>query len=194
LEKKLSQSAQQLQSQDANATVEVWCEDEHRLGLKPMSRRIWVEEGWQPVAQVNWRFQWLWLVGFVHPPTGETYWWIVPRIDTSIFNLVLADFAAHMGVGETKQILLAVDRAGWHLSGELKIPPGIHLELMPSHSPELQPAERLWPLTNEPIANRTFTSLDELEEVLFHRCRVLLHQTDLVRGLTNFYWWPQIAA
>jgi transposase len=163
--KKLSQSAQQLQSQDANATVEVWCEDEHRLGLKPMSRRIWVEEGWQPVAQVNWRFQWLWLVGFVHPPTGET-----------------------------KQILLAVDRAGWHLSGELKIPPGIHLELMPSHSPELQPAERLWPLTNEPIANRTFTSLDELEEVLFHRCRVLLHQTDLVRGLTNFYWWPQIAA
>jgi hypothetical protein len=40
---------------------------------------------------------------------------------------------------------------------------------MPSRSPELQPAERLWPLTNEPIANETFKNLDELEELLFHR-------------------------
>lgn len=32
--KKLSESAQQLQSQHPNAAVEVWCEDEHRLGLK----------------------------------------------------------------------------------------------------------------------------------------------------------------
>ena len=40
---------------------------------------------------------------------------------------------------------------------------------MPSHSPELQPAERLWPLTNEAVANKLFQSLDELEEVLFQR-------------------------
>ena len=36
----------------------------------------------------------------------------------------------------------------------------IRLELMPSHSRELQPAERLWPLANEPIANKTFANLD----------------------------------
>jgi len=63
---------------------------------------------------------------------------------------------------------------------------------MPSHSPELQPAERLWPLANEPIANRTFKDLDEVEEILFNRCQKLLEQKDLVRGLTNFYWWPQV--
>jgi hypothetical protein len=47
---------------------------------------------------------------------------------------------------------------------------------MPSHSPELQPAERLWPLVNEPIANRSFQNLDELEFALFQRCQVLLKQ------------------
>ena len=192
--KKLDNEAQKLQNQYPDADVEVWSEDEHRLGLKPVMRRIWVEEGIQPIAQVNWRFEWLWLAGFVHPPTGETYWWIVPAINTKIFNLVLADFAQHMGVGEKKRILLAVDQAGWHLSKELEIPDGIHLDLMPSHSPELQPAERLWPLTNEPIANRTFVNLDELEEVLFQRCRVLLNQKDLIQGLTNFHWWPQGSA
>ena len=87
--KKLMQETQKLQNQYPDADVEVWCAK--RLGLKPVIRRVWVESGFQPLAHVNWRFQWLWLVGFVHPPSGETKAWIVPAINTSIFNLVLAD-------------------------------------------------------------------------------------------------------
>ena len=49
-------------------------------------------------------------------------------------------------------MLLVLDGARWHTSKSLKIPEGIHLEFLPPYSPELQPAERLWPLTNEPIA------------------------------------------
>ncbi len=192
--KKLTQEAVKVQAAHPDADVEVWCEDEHRLGLKPIMRRVWVPEGEQPTATVNWRFQWLWLAGFVHPPSGQTYWWILPSINTSIFNRVLADFARHVGAGKDKRILLALDQAGWHISQELEVPEGIHLEFMPSRSPELQPAERLWPLTNEPIANETFKNLDQLEELLFHRCRELLKQQDLIRGLTNFHWWPQVAA
>jgi transposase len=30
----------------------------------------------------------------------------------------------------------------------------IRLEFLPPYSPELQPAEHLWPLINEPLANR----------------------------------------
>jgi hypothetical protein len=48
----------------------------------------------------------------------------------------------------------------------------------------------LWPLTNEPIANRCFESLDEIIVVLFARCRRLLQQQELIRGLTFFHWWP----
>ena len=36
----------------------------------------------------------------------------------------------------------------------------LSIMLMPSHSPELQLAERLWPLVNQAIANRTFKNLD----------------------------------
>jgi transposase len=131
---------------------------------------------------------WLWLYGFVHPQSGETYWWIVPFVNRSIFNQVLADFAQHFKLGKNKQVVLALDRAGWHTTGKLEVAKGIHLIEMPSHSPELQPAERLWSLTNESLANRTFENLDELEEVLFHRCKQLLQQQDLIRGLTNFHW------
>ncbi len=75
---------------------------------------------------------------------------------------------------KNKRIILVLDQAGWHTSDQVKVPKGIHLFFLPAYSPELQPAERLWPLTNEPIANRCFESLDELEVVLFARCRRLL--------------------
>jgi len=110
-----------------------------------------------------------------------------------LFTRVLADFAQHFGVGKNKRIVLAMDQAGWHTSDLVVIPEGIHLEFMPSHSPELQPAERLWPLTNEPIANESFEDLNELEEVLFQRCQALLKLKDLIQGITCFHWWPKLA-
>lgn len=114
------------------------------------------------------------------------------RID--LFNQVLADFARHLGLGKHKRILLVMDRAGWHTSESVQVPECIHLLLLPPHSPELQPAERLWPLTNESIANRSFETLDALEEELVQRCQVLLQQQALIQGLTYYHWWPKTAA
>ena len=63
----------------------------------------------------------------------------------------------------------------------------LHLTFLPPYSPELQPAERLWSLVDEPIVNQSFETLDDLEEVLFHRCQSLLQQQDLIQGLTDFH-------
>ncbi len=65
----------------SEAEIQLWCEDEHRLGLKPILKQVYVPEGETPIANVNWRYQWLWLYAFVHPKTGETYWWILPSVD-----------------------------------------------------------------------------------------------------------------
>lgn len=194
LEKKIATEVEELKAKYPEAEIQLWAEDEHRLGLKPVLRRVYVPEGETPIADVNWRFQWLWLYGFVHPKTGETYWWILPYVNTELFNQVLADFAQEFELGANKRILLAVDRAGWHTSKDLEIPEGLHLTFLPSHSPELQPAERLWTLVDEPIANRSFETLQELEDVLFERCQSLLQQQDLIRGLTSFHWWRKTGA
>ena len=45
--------------------VEVWAEDEHRLGLKPIRRRVWAPVGQRPIALGHHRFQWLQVVAFV---------------------------------------------------------------------------------------------------------------------------------
>jgi transposase len=95
--------------------------------------------------------------------------------------------------GEEKHILLVLDQAGWHTGREVELPEGIHLEFLPKGSPELQPAERLWPLTNEAIANRLFEEIEEIEEALVKRCVELLDQAESITELTNYHWWPQAA-
>ncbi len=74
---------------------------------------------------------------------------------------------------------------------DVELPEGLHLLALPAHSPELQPAERLWPLVDEPVANRHFEDLDELEEVLVGRCRELLRRAEAVRSHTRFHWWSE---
>jgi transposase len=193
VEKKLQDEVETLQAQYPDATVEVWCEDEHRLGQHPVPRRIWVEPGYPPILEVNWKREWLWLYAFVQPQTGETYWWILPQVNISVFNQVLADFALHFKVGPEKRILLPVDQAGWHMSEKVIVPDGIHLFPLPPYSPELQPAERLWPLVNEALANQAFETIDAVEDAVILRCQRLLHQQDLIRRLTFYHWWPDIA-
>ncbi|CDM94874.1 conserved protein of unknown function [Limnospira indica PCC 8005] len=117
--------------------MQLWSEDEHRLGLKPVMRRIYVAEDCQPLAHINWKFEWLWLYGFVRPETGETYWWIIPYVNTTLFSRVLQEFAAEFKLGPNQHIMLVVDQAGWHISKNLKVPEGLHLMFLPSHSPEL---------------------------------------------------------
>jgi transposase len=57
------------------------------------------------------------------------------------------------------------------------------------YSPELQPAEHLWPVLDEPLANQYFATLADLEHVVTARCRVL--NADQLKPGTNFHWWPK---
>jgi hypothetical protein len=190
--KKLPEEVEALQQAYPEAQVELWSQDEHRIGLKPIVRRVWARKGSRVKAVVRPRYQWMYLYGFVQPQSGATSWLLMPTVNATAFSLALAAFAQEQGLGPHKHILLVMDQAGWHRSQELRLPEGLHLLFLPSHSPELQPAERLWPLTNEPLANRVFRSLDELEDVQAERCCWLQTHPDLIRGPTSFHWWPSL--
>jgi len=185
---------EELQRAHPEAEVRLWAEDEARLGLKPVMRRVWAPVGKRPIARFKRGYEWTYLYGFVRPESsGEVYRPILPTVNTELFSMALDEFAKGVGSGEEKLVLLVVDRAGWHTGKEVEIPEGIHLEFLPSGSPELRPAERLWPLTNEGVADRIFEEIEETEETLMERCEQLLDQTETIRDLTNYHWWPQAA-
>ena len=168
--------------------------DEHRLGLKPILRRVWARRGQRVRAVVHPRYEWEYVYGFVEPQRGTTHWVLLPTVSTAAFTAALANFAQDQGVGPTKHIVLALDGAGWHSGTAVQVPHGLHLVPLPPYSPELQPAERLWPLVNEPLANRTFDSLAALDAVVGDRCVYLAEHPEVVRGHTAFHWWPRAAS
>ena len=67
---------------------------------------------------------------------------------------------------------------------------GIRLVFQPAHSPELQPAEHLWPFVDEPLANRCFASIASLDQAVGDRCVALAQQQEMIRNSTLFHWWP----
>ena len=173
------------------AKVEVWAQDEARLGLIPILRRAWSPRGLRPVAVGKRSYQWVYLYGFVHPETGRVQWLIMPTVSKEAFELALDHFAKAVGAGAKKRILLVLDGAGWHMAKSLKIPEGIHLVPLPAYSPELQPSERLWPLVRESLANKTIETLDELETLLINRCCFLDEDKETIKAYTLYHWWPR---
>ena len=167
--------------------------DEHRIGLKPLRRRCWAGPGRRPIIPVEHRYAWLYVYGFVHPASGRTFWLLMPTVSLPAFSAALHTFATFAQVDSAAEIRLLVDRAGWHTSPKVDLPEGVRLWFLPPYSPELQPAEHLWSLTDLPLTNRHFDSLDQLEAVQGERCNWLQDHPELVRSTTCFHWWPAYA-
>ena len=129
------------------------------------------------------------MTAFVQPTSGEVVWFLSTGLSKRLFAALLAAFARQGGAGRERHVVLVLDNAGWHGPKGLVVPDGVTLVFLPPYSPELQPAERLWPLVDEPVANRHFATLDDLDAVVAERCRRL--DAAMIKPHTNFHWWPK---
>jgi DDE superfamily endonuclease len=173
-------------------SVELWTCDEHRVGLIPRLKRIWAPKGERPIVKVQTQYEWLYLFAFVRPQTGETIWYILPECNTQAFQIVLDNFAKDRAASEDNHILLVLDQAPWHTSKDLQLPNGLETIPLPPYSPELQPAEHLWHLSDETIVNHSFTTLDQLQDSLAAQCLRLIQQPQRIKDLCLFHWWPLV--
>jgi transposase len=172
------------------ARIELWAMDEHRIGLKPILHKVWSLDKQRPLAPVQHRYEWRYLVGFVHPASGRTVFHLATSVSVPLFEAELAAFANAVEASPRKQIVLVLDRAGWHSTQRLRVPDHLYLLFLPPYPPELQPAEHLWPLTNTVLLNQHFASIEELEDAQAARCVALQSRPDLIRPATCFSWWP----
>jgi transposase len=188
---------QQVKAAFPQASVELWAmdsRDEHRVGLKPIRRKVGVFDGRRPGAPVQHRDEWRDVSAYVHPASGRTLWHLGTAVSIDLVSVSLDAFARQAGAGPTTQIVLVLDRARWHTSPKLRmpdLPDHVHLLFLPPVSPELPPAEHLWSLSDAPLINRHFQTIEDLEDVQAERCVALQARPDLVRSTTLFSWWPR---
>ncbi len=70
----LVDAVNQIQGDHPNARVETWAQDEARMSLKPIFRRVWVPREYHRVGDHKPRSQWLYLYALVRPATGDVFW------------------------------------------------------------------------------------------------------------------------
>jgi hypothetical protein len=126
----------------AGTPIETFATDEHRIGLKPVTRRVWAPIGVRPVAHGHHRFEWLYVTAFVSPATGECFWYVANGVSKPFFEELLRAFAEEAGAGKDRIIVLVLDNAGWHTEAGLVVPDGIRLAFLPSLHPR-GPARRM---------------------------------------------------
>jgi DDE superfamily endonuclease len=177
-----------LRAANPGTAVEVWAEDEARLGLKPITRRVWWLKGCRPASCGRTKYEWRSVYGFARPKTGETFTAIRPRVSVGHMAAALAAFAAHADPGGTKVLVLVVDNAGWHTAKRLPVPANVRLHFLPPCTPELQPVEPFGAVVREAVANETYDRLGDLRRVIRRRCRRWAEDRATVLGAIGFRW------
>ena len=85
------------------------------------------------------------------------------------------------------QILLVVDGAGNHGSGDLLVPSNVILEFLPAYSPELNPQENIWDEIREKIfKNYAAKSMDEVSNKLVDAALYIESNPEMVKSMTGF--------
>jgi hypothetical protein len=174
-----------LRAANPGKKVEVWAEDEARLGLTPITRRVWWLKGCRPRPGGRTKYEWLYVYGFARPATGDTFTIILPRVKVQRMDEALA---AHADPDQTKVLVLIVDNAGWPTAKGLAVPPNVQLHVLPPCTPELQPVEPFGALVREAVANDTFDRLADLRRRVVRRCRRLADDRATVLGTIGFHW------
>jgi hypothetical protein len=129
----------------------------------------------------------------LRPTTGHRWWCLLPPVSAAAMSVALAACVPDDGIDATHRAVVVWDGAGAHISTALMVPDGIDLVALPPSAPELQPAERLWPLVDEAVANRSFADLEALMSAIVPRCRTVRTDRAPIRTLTRYHWWPSDA-
>lgn len=165
--------------------------DEARVGQKGRTGfRRWVR-GERPRGLCGRRFEWAHLFGAVRPATGGDFAPVLPEVSTGAVQTFLDHLAATLA-GDAHAALV-LDRAGWHGSSSLVVPPGITLAPLPPHAPELNPVERIRLFLRERfLSHRLLEGYDAVVSACCEAWNALTPER--LRSLCAFPWLPKVSS
>ena len=141
--------------------VEVWFQDEMRVGQKNKLTYRWARKGTRPRTAHDQRTQSTYLFGAVCPERGTGAALVLPACNTEAMQLHLAEIATK--VSPSAHAVLILDQAGWHGAKDLRVPKNLSLMPLPPRSPELNPQENTWQFMRQNwLSNRVFGSFDDI--------------------------------
>lgn len=154
---------QTVRQEKPDKEVEIWVQDEVRIGQQGTLTNVWAQKGSRPTSVKQTEYEWVYIFGAVNPVTGQSSAMIAPTVNTDYMNHHLRFIGEE--AGDDVHVILVLDQAGWHKAKGLKIPKNITLLHLPAYSPELNPIERLWAyMKSHYLSNRVYKDYNDLFE------------------------------
>jgi DDE superfamily endonuclease len=90
----------------AGKPLEIWWQDEARVGQQGTTTRVWAERGSRPSAPKDCRYAWAYLFGAVCPARGVGAGLVLPAANTAMMNLHLAEISAQVVQGAHAVVIM----------------------------------------------------------------------------------------
>ncbi|RKU33076.1 DDE endonuclease [Candidatus Poribacteria bacterium] len=135
-------------------------QDETRYGLLPVANRRITRRGIKPVAEINPRYESVYLYGVVEPLTGMRFFFEFSHLTSDCFQCFMEKCSETFCESLN---LLVLDNGRFHQAKSLKIPENIILLFLPPYSPELNPIQRFWQDLKAKLFTQTYQSIEDMQ-------------------------------
>jgi transposase len=178
----------------AKTPIEIWHQDEARVGQQGTLTYVWADKGSRPAALRDQRRQSAYLFGAVCADRGVGAALVLPYANAEAMSLHLAEISRHVAAGAHAVVVL--DGAGWHQTGgRLRVPGNISLLRLPPYSPELNPQENIWQyLRQNQLSNRVFANYDAIVAACCTAWNALMAMPDRIRSMATRAWTRTVTA
>lgn len=172
----------------AGRPVEIWFQDEARVGQKGGHSYVWAPIGSRPLMVCDNRHDSAHLFGAICPARGVGAAIIMPAVNTQAMNEHLREISSQVAAGA--QALLVLDGAGWHQTGgELAVPDNITLLPLPPYAPELNPMENVWEyLRANKLCALVWDTYDAIVDACSTAWHFLINDPDRIRSIGTRDW------
>ena len=167
--------------------LEVWFQDEMRVGQKNKLTYRWARKGSRPRAAHDQRTQSTYLFGEVCPERGAGAALVLPACNCEAMQLHLDEIATKVIPGAHAIVLL--DQAGWHGAKALVVPSNVSLVPLPPRAPELNGQENIWQFMRQNwLSNRIFKSFDDIVDHCCYAWNTLIDQHWMIMSIAQRDW------
>ena len=167
--------------------VEIWFQDEMRVGQKNGLVYQWAKKGTRPRQPKDQRYANAYLFGAVCPARDTGAALVLPYADTWAMQQHLSEISRHVSAGA--HAVLILDKAGWHTTKKLRLPANITPLHLPAASPELNPTENIWQyLRQTHLSNRVFDNYKAVVEACSWAWNNLIAEVGRIMSIAARSW------
>src|SRR6266566_1463222 len=168
-------------------SIEVWFQDEMRVGQKNSLVYQWAKKGTRPRQPKDQRYENAYLFGAVCPSRDTGVAIIMPYANTAAMRKHLEEISRAVAPGAHALVLL--DQAGWHTTRKLKVPQNLTMVSLPPACSELNSAENIWQYLRQTyLSNRVFKSYTDILDACQEAWQKLLDETGRIASIATRDW------